>query len=112
MVPGVSAGSSLFVPDICSPSLLAMLLNYGRTIYRRYGFADAFNPMPGWVSRYFIGTDAGITLLIAEGLRTGNEWHRFMSNTEIEPGVNMIGLAPRSPRDGKQTARKVAEVQK
>ncbi len=110
VVPSASAGSAMFAPDICIPALRAMLLKYGKKVYGRYGFADAFNPTTGWVSRYVIGIDVGITLLSAEDLRTGNVWGWFMSNVEVDRALDMIGLMPRSPVDGKQTAGEIADA--
>ena len=110
VVPSASAGSAMFTPDICIPALRAMLLKYGKNIYGRYGFADAFNPTTGWVSRYVIGIDVGITLLSAEDLRTGNVWRWFMTNVEVDRALDMIGLVTGSPADGKQSGREVAEA--
>lgn len=93
VVPSAAAGSLMFTPDICIPALRTMLLKYGKKIYGRYGFADAFNPTTGWVSHYVIGIDVGITLLSAENLRTGSVWHWFMKNTEPEHALDMVGLA-------------------
>jgi hypothetical protein len=101
VVPSAAAGSLMFAPDICIPAVRAMLVKYGSTAYGRYGFADAFNPMTGWVSRYVIGIDAGITLLSAENLRTGNVWRWFMSNPEPERALELVGLGARdSLHDG------------
>ncbi|TAM83939.1 MAG: hypothetical protein EPN47_03785 [Acidobacteria bacterium] len=111
VVPSAAAGSAMFAPDICIPALRAMLLQYGRKVYGRYGFADAFNPTTGWVSRYVIGIDVGITLLSAEDLRTGNVWRWFMSNTDIERALDMIGLVPKSPVDREQTSSDMANHQ-
>ena len=102
--------SAMFAPDICIPALRAMLLRYGRKVYGRYGFADAFNPTTGWVSSYVIGIDVGITLLSAEDLRTGNVWRWFMSNTDVERALDMIGLAPESPVDRHQTSRVMSDT--
>ena len=103
VVPSAAAGSVMFAPDICIPALRAMLLQFGKKIYGRYGFADAFNPTTGWVSRYVIGIDVGITLLSAENLRTGNVWRWFMSNSDIERALDMIGLVPDTKDHGLQT---------
>ncbi len=97
VVPSAAAGSVMFTPDICIPALRAMLLQYGRKIYGRYGFADAFNPTSGWVSRYVIGIDQGITLLSAEDSRTGSVWHWFMGNPEVDRALYYVGLVPESP---------------
>jgi hypothetical protein len=69
-----------------------MLVGYGKTIYGRYGFADAFNPNTGWVSRYVIGIDAGIALLSAENLRNGRVWQWFMGNAEPAHALDLAGL--------------------
>ena len=47
VVPSAAAGSLMFTPDICIPAMRTMLLKYGKSIYGRYGFADAFNPGSG-----------------------------------------------------------------
>jgi hypothetical protein len=92
VVPSAAAGSLMFTPDICIPAMRTMLLRYGKTIYGRYGFADAFNPGSGWVSPYVIGIDAGITLLSAENLRTGRVWQWFMANPAPEHALDLVGL--------------------
>jgi hypothetical protein len=100
VVPSAAAGSLMFAPDICIPALRAMLVRYGKKIYGRYGFADAFNPTTGWVSRYVIGIDVGITLLSAENLRTGKVWHWFMSNPEPERALDLVGLVKKPLQAG------------
>jgi hypothetical protein len=65
---------------------------YGDNIYGRYGFADAFNPHDGWVNADVIGIDLGITLLSAENLRTGKNWHWFMQNREIRRALRMASI--------------------
>src|SRR5579872_2473986 len=92
VVPSAAAGSLMFAPDICIPAMRTMLTRYGKKIYGRYGFADAFNPTTGWVSQYVIGIDVGITLLSAENLRTGKVWEWFMQNAEAERALDLAGL--------------------
>jgi hypothetical protein len=92
VVPSAAAGSLMFAPDICIPAMRAMLLKHGKSIYGRYGFADAFNPSSGWVSPYVIGIDVGITLLSAENLRTGRVWQWFMANDTTERALDLVGL--------------------
>jgi hypothetical protein len=92
VVPSAAAGSLMFAPDICIPALRTMLLQYGKKIYGRYGFADAFNPATGWVSQDVIGIDVGISLLSAENLRTGRVWQWFMANPEAGRALDLAGL--------------------
>jgi hypothetical protein len=95
VTPSAVAGSLMFAPDICIPALRSMLIEYGKKTYGRYGFADAFNPTTGWVSRYVIGIDVGIALLSAENLRTGGVWQWFMRNEEPNRALDFVGLVKR-----------------
>jgi len=74
VVPCAAAGSLPFVPGDCTAALREMHARWGDKIYGPYGFADAFNPVTGWVGADVIGIDQGITLLMAENLRTGLVW--------------------------------------
>lgn len=92
VVPCAPAGSLMLTPDIALPALRAMKERYGDKIWNKYGFADSFNPTTGWVSPEVIGLDAGITLLSAENLRTGNVWKWFMSNPEMVRAMKLAGI--------------------
>ncbi len=92
VAPSAAAGSLMFAPEICIPAMRTMLVMYGKKIYGRYGFADAFNPSTGWTSKYVIGIDVGISLLSAENLRTGSVWEWFMANPEPEKALDLVGL--------------------
>ncbi|MFB3922549.1 MAG: glucoamylase family protein [Terriglobia bacterium] len=94
VVPSAAGGSLMFAPQICIAALRAMVLQFGRKVYGRYGFVDAFNPTTGWVSPYVIAINTGITLLSAENLRTGNVWLWFMRNPEAERSLDFVGFAP------------------
>lgn len=92
VVPCAAGGSLMFTPDISIAALREMKEKYRDKIYGRYGFADAFNPMNGWVNPDVIGIDVGTTLLSAENLRSGKVWHWFMQNKEITNALDKIGL--------------------
>ena len=61
-------------------------------VWGRYGFADAFNPMNGWVNADVIGIDVGITMLMAENQRTGLVWNTFMSSPEVQKAMQLAGF--------------------
>lgn len=94
VVPCAAGGSLMFTPDISVPALETMYQKFGKRIYGRYGFTDAFNPNTGWINPDVIGIDVGITLVSAENLRTGSVWHYFMSNAEIPRAMHLVGLEP------------------
>ena len=92
IVPCAAAGSLMLTPAVSLPALHAMKNRLGARLWQRYGFVDAFNPHNGWQATDKIGIDAGITLLSAENLRTGNVWKWFMSNPETARAFNLAGI--------------------
>jgi hypothetical protein len=92
VVPSAAGGSLMFTPDLSTRALVAMHDRYGAKIYGRYGFVDAFNPKTNWTDTDVIGINAGIILLSAENMRTGNTWRWFMSNREIQTALTRVGL--------------------
>lgn len=82
----------MFTPELALATLKFMRSNFGNQVYGRYGFVDAFNPNTGWVDTDVIGINAGIVLLSAENMRTGNVWRWFMQNRQIPQAMRMVGL--------------------
>jgi hypothetical protein len=98
VVPSAAGGSLMFTPELATNALRTMHERWGRTIYGKYGFVDAFNPNTGWTDTDVIGINAGIILLSAENMRTANVWRWFMQNGEIPRTLDRIGLRSHSPR--------------
>ncbi len=94
VVPSAAGGSLMFTPELSIPALRVMRERFGSDVYGKYGFTDAFNPNTDWVDSDVIGINAGIILLSAENLRTGNVWRWFMLNQEIPRAMKQIGLEP------------------
>ena len=94
LVPAASAGSLPFL----FPESIAVLRNlrtyYGQQIWKRYGFVDAFNPLTGWVSKDVVGIDVGISMLMAENVRSQFVWNTFMRNSEAITAVQRAGFLP------------------
>ena len=47
-----------------------------------------------------IGIDLGISLLMAENLRTGFVWETFMKNEEVRRGMERAGFKPNAMSKG------------
>ena len=99
-VPSAAGGSLMFTPDLSTRALETMHSRYGAKIYGRYGFVDAFNPKTNWTDTDVIGINAGIILLSAENMRTGNIWRWFMQNREIPTALMRVGLLRQSIEAG------------
>jgi hypothetical protein len=108
VVPCAPGGSLPFAPRECLAALKEMRSVGGDAVWRRYGFVDAFNPETGWYSRDVIGIDVGITLIMAENLRTGRVWKDFMRAPEVNRGMQLAGFVANVKQSSHPTLRVVA----
>ena len=69
---------------------------YGRA-WCQYGFVNAFNPLKNWYDSDVVGIDVGITMLMAENVRTGYVWDTFMKNIEAQRGMQRAGFQKYQP---------------
>jgi hypothetical protein len=91
VVPSASGGSLPFLPQATLRVLKTIHSRYG-TAWSKYGFVNAFNPLTNWYDSDVIGIDTGITMLMAENLRTGFVWDTFMKTAEAQRGMQRAGL--------------------
>jgi hypothetical protein len=94
VVPSAAAGSLPFQPAACLRVLRTMRNKYGKGAWSRYGFVNAFNPLTNWYDPDVIGIDTGITMVMAENLRSGFVWETFMKNPEAIRGMEKAGFKP------------------
>jgi hypothetical protein len=92
VVPSAAAGSLPFLPQATLRVLRTMRQRYGAGAWTRYGFVNAFNPLKNWYDSDVIGIDTGITLIMAENLRSGFVWETFMKNPEARRGMERAGF--------------------
>lgn len=92
IVPCAAAGSLVFLPSECAHVLLSIREKYGEKAWTRYGFVDAFNPQNDWYAEDQLGIDLGISVMMAENLRTGFVWNYFMRNPEITAAMQKVGF--------------------
>ena len=83
VVPSAAGGSLAFLPRETLRVLKHIRSRYGERTWSRYGFVNAFNPMTEWYDTDVVGIDTGVTLLMAENLRTGFVWDAFSRNPEV-----------------------------
>jgi hypothetical protein len=94
VVPNAAAGSLPFLPADCLHVLRALKSTYGESAYGRYGFCDAFHPSANWFDPDILGIDQGISLLMAENLRSGFVWQTFNRNPEPAIALKKAGFHP------------------
>lgn len=94
IVPCAVAGSLPFLPAECSHVLLSIRQKMGARVWTRYGFVDAFLPKSNWFAEDILGIDQGISVLMAENVRTGFVWEQFMKNREIQHAMREVAFHP------------------
>jgi hypothetical protein len=92
VVPCATAGSLPFLPTDCLRVLRSLKDKYGQYAWGRYGPCDAFHPSLSWYDSDVLGIDIGISLLMAENLRTGFVWKTFMQNPETMNAMKLAGF--------------------
>jgi hypothetical protein len=96
VVPAACGGSLPFLTDATMRVLKNIKARYPQA-WSRYGFVDAFNPLKKWYDNDVVGIDTGITMLMAENLRTAFVWETFMKNPEAQRGMARAGFQTYSP---------------
>src|SRR5208337_610044 len=96
VVPCAAAGSLPFVPADCVAVLRSMRAKWGDRAWTRYGFVDAFHPAANWYDPDVLGIDQGISVLMAENLRSGFVWKTFMRNPECVRAMQLVGFKSES----------------
>ena len=92
VVPSAAGGSLPFQPQAALRVLKNMKSRYGSRAWSRYGFVNAFNPLTNWYDTDAIGIDTGITMLMAENVRSGYVWNTFMRSPEARQGFARAGF--------------------
>jgi hypothetical protein len=91
IVPSAAGGSLPFQPQATLRVLKSIQRGHA-SAWCRYGFVNAFNPLKNWYDTDVIAIDTGITMLMAENLRSGYVWDVFMRNREAQRGFERAGF--------------------
>ena len=94
VVPAATAGSLPFLPADCLRVLRSLKEKYGKDAWGRYGPCDAFHPSTLWYDPDVLGIDLGISMIMAENLRTGFVWQAFMKSPEALTAMRLCGFNP------------------
>jgi len=100
IAPTAAGGSVAFAPEISVTALKTMRTRYGDILWRRYGFADAFNPTfvtsstspKGWVAVDYLGIDQGPIEIMIENLRSELVWNVMKKNPYVVRGLRRAGF--------------------
>ncbi|WP_240600559.1 glucoamylase family protein [Solilutibacter silvestris] len=108
IAPTAAAASIAFAPELATRAIETMHARYGKAIYGRYGFFDAFNPtltdttvklqhghiVDGvWVDKDYLGLDQGPIVLMIENHRSELVWKVMRRNPHIVQGLKRAGFS-------------------
>ncbi|WP_242632323.1 glucoamylase family protein [Rubripirellula amarantea] len=96
IVPSAAAGGLAIVPEQALHTLREQQSRFGERVYGRYGFINVYNPVNNWVGRDVIGIDTGISLIMAENLRSGGVWNAFMKHEAPQRALELAGFTKAS----------------
>lgn len=92
VVPSAAAGGLAIVPEEALQTLRHQRVHFGGEVYGPYGFVNAYNPARNWVGDDVIGIDTGISMIMADNLRTGGVWNTFMSHPAAARALSLAGF--------------------
>ncbi|MEI7981408.1 MAG: glucoamylase family protein [Bacteroidota bacterium] len=92
IAPYGSISSLPFAPEIVLPTIQSLNKKYGKKLWGKYGYYDAFNPTAKWIDDDFLGIDEGPMLIMIENFRTGLVWNYVMKDPVIQKGLNTLGF--------------------
>ena len=91
VVPCATAGSLAFLPGPCLRVLRSLKEKYSKA-WGRYGLCDALHPEGNWYDPDVLGIDLGISVIMAENLRSGFVWSTFARNPEVGVAFKRAGF--------------------
>lgn len=94
IAPYASLSSLPFAPEIVLPTVRSINAKYGKGLWGKYGYVDAFNPTLNWYNQDYLGIDQGPMLIMIENFRTGLVWNYEMQDPLIQDGLTRLGFAP------------------
>ncbi len=92
LVPSAAAGGLAIVPEDALRTLRHQYTHFGDQVYGPYGFVNAYNPAQNWIGEDVIGIDTGISLIMADNLRTGGVWNAFMHHPAAARALDLAGF--------------------
>jgi hypothetical protein len=92
IAPTAALSSMPYTPEESMNALRFFYYKLGDKLWSDYGFVDAFNLSANWFDNQHIAIDQGPIIVMIENYRSALLWNTFMSDTEIQAGLNKLGF--------------------
>lgn len=93
ITPTAALSSFPYAPEASMKALKFFYYTLGDRLWGKYGFYDAFNVTEGWWADSYLAIDQGPIIVMIENYRSGLLWELFMSDPEVQSGLNMLGFS-------------------
>lgn len=92
ITPTAALSAFPYTPEYSMQALKHFYNDLGPKIWKEYGFVDAFSEAKDWYASSFLAIDQGPIVVMIENYRSGLLWKLFMSNPEIQKGLQKLGF--------------------
>jgi hypothetical protein len=92
ITPTAALSSIPYTPEESMLALKHFYRDLGDKIWGWMGFTDAFNQQRNWYASSYLAIDQGPIIIMIENYRSQLLWDLFMSNPEIQPMMDAIGI--------------------
>jgi hypothetical protein len=97
ITPTAAIANMPYTPEQSMRALRRFYYDLGDSLWRAYGFIDAFNETTGWRASYYLAISQGPIIIMIENFRTGLLWRLFMSCPEVQGGLKKLGFESEKP---------------
>ena len=92
ITPAAALSSFPYTPEHSMNAMKHFYYILGNKIWGEYGFFDAFSEQNNWFPQRYLAIDQGPVVIMIENFRTGFLWNLFMSSTDIQNGLKVLGF--------------------
>jgi hypothetical protein len=92
ITPSAAISSIVYTPVQSMDALKTFYYFLGDRLWGDYGFYDAFDVSEGWWASSTLAIDQGPELIMIENYRTGLLWKLFMSDPDVQNGLDKLGF--------------------
>lgn len=93
IAPTAALSSFPYTPIESMQALRFFYYTLGDKIWGNYGFKDSFNLTTLWFADSYLAIDQGPIICMIENYRTGFLWNTFMSNKDVQNGLEALGFS-------------------
>lgn len=90
VTPTAALSSFPYTPNESMDVLEFLYYELGEQVWGKYGFYDAFSIEDNWYPRRYLAIDQGPIVVMIENHRSGLLWDLFMSNEEVQEGLDKL----------------------